>query len=84
MMRMARICVAVVSRWGSEDFDVLKRALYDGVAGGDDVREVVVWCAAVLRECCSAAVQSNEMGNALVRCLGRQSPRASQCKSQPG
>jgi hypothetical protein len=41
-------------------------------------------CAAVLRECCSAAVQSNEMGNALVRCLGRQSPRASQCKSQLG
>lgn len=54
MMRMARICVAVVSRWGSEDFDVLKRALYDGVAGGDDVREVVVWCADVLGECCSA------------------------------
>ena len=33
--------------------------------------------AAVLRECCSAIT-----GNALSRCLGRQSPRASQCKSQ--
>lgn len=42
------------------------------------------------RECCcgagceSAAVQSNVMGYGLERCLGRQSPRASQCKSQPG
>jgi hypothetical protein len=76
-----RVVVVVVSRRGSGDSNVLKRALYDGVAGGDDVREC-----GVLPCCVSAAVQASNQrtGNALVRCLGRQSPQASQRKSQLG